>query len=901
MSTDDIRLFLSTSGSPNESEHSGTINRNLFVNLTKSREDERPKEITFNLFGNVNYTLRTDKIETADDGGLLWHGHFVEIPEIQGAISVSWLDSREEFLVSGYLHVFKDDYYFQSTTITDAIITKGKKLPWKCDHSMVIDNAHIDDFYENKHPSESSVIDVVAVYPKSLLENVKNRDIKIKNVVNTAKAYVDGSFSNSGINATIRIVGVEECVDLKKSAVKELLCMVADSEKNPDTLQKGAAYDAVSKIREKYKADIVALIAPNASPGNVVGKASAIPVPPSQQNSDLLNSTFAAHYDSEYPNEFLITFAHELGHLLGGRHDRFTEPAIFGAPEFDYARGYISEDHSFVTLMGYPNKYHGRVYENIPIYSVSDKKWNGEKMGVAADHKSPADCAHLFRWSTQVVANYRGTTYPNDYCHLNIEIKPNGLGGTATPSLAGPYKPGTEVSLTALPRAGHAFSHWKINEKDERKVKTISLKMDKSIKISANFVSLKDQEPKLTVDESINKLKDHFDITIKPHEGKNEAGVTVSVTVAPKSNDLPSFEYFGWFWSINGKRTHRHFVDGLSFIMEDDVVLSASPNSTIEKTGYYADFGINAYSEYGVRVLDGLRRASSKKKVCYSLIGAPDSVKIVGDGIVTTDDHGLAKIKIYGGKAGTRPSKFIIRVEVLDEPGSEQYYSASLHEYIFEIKENGNLNRVIRSGDKLHPVTIRLLKNGVPEKNVTIPLGVVRIDGESGSGVSLLDKSIKTNDKGEAIIHFSSVHDDHGNSYVIFPASESFGRINILGIDVFPSNCRFSMRAFRSAYIQRGSIRQGDEPFIMVSFDPPIHPVFDVARSWGDVMVETDSLDIMPDEMEMIFSYSQDFENEKLLRNVIFLNITRKIFHETKFFLENKYCIDGEISIKPEQ
>ncbi|WP_157768612.1 InlB B-repeat-containing protein [Burkholderia ambifaria] len=429
----------------------------------QSNMDRASIQIEFDLSDHLKIPLRTNNIEAIGDGNFIWHGSFVGIKEIQGVFSVVDLLHPEKLSISGHIHIFNDDFAFDSSGAGRVFIRKINRTALTCKSPPTIDLHQDGVYYEDIHASSDSrsIIDILVIYPPQLLHGQDGKGTLSANAVKakvlTAKAVVDSAFRNSGINAEISIADVLPCEALKKRSVSNLLDEARLTGGKP-----GPVYRAISLMREQHHADIVAILALEGGLGaNFVtaGEAILIPEPPSLSHSDLHYATFSVNYFSEI---FHYAFAHEFGHLLGGKHDRITQPLGGGENHgFDYARGFVAEDYSFVTLMGYQKEHDGKAYEYIPAYSASDRQWQGKKMGTPAHEQAPADCAALFRWSTQTVANYRRKPdeTPHGMIQLRISVEPQ-LGGFVTPSLAGPYAPGTPVTLTATPRTGHAFVRW---------------------------------------------------------------------------------------------------------------------------------------------------------------------------------------------------------------------------------------------------------------------------------------------------------------------------------------------------------------------------------------------------------------------------------------------------------
>jgi hypothetical protein len=96
--------------------------------------------------------------------------------------------------------------------------------------------------------------------------------------------------------------------------------------------------DEIHQLRDSKKADICVLLIDNAQS---CGLSAAI-----QAKED---SAFAVvHYGCAKDN---LSFPHEIGHLLGARHDPDSDPTI--EPDFPWNHGYLSKMGSWRTIMAY--------------------------------------------------------------------------------------------------------------------------------------------------------------------------------------------------------------------------------------------------------------------------------------------------------------------------------------------------------------------------------------------------------------------------------------------------------------------------------------------------------------------------------------------------------------------
>lgn len=334
-------------------------------------------------------------------------------------------------------------------------------------------------------------------------------------------------------------------------------------------------YIAVNMARENARADVVLMLFGD-SDGFVAGIASDIPEPPAYNHSALNNACFAIG-GSTRPD----VYAHELGHLLGGKHDRITMPWSSRLdPACDYARGYISaspgDTAPFVTLMGYPaalQPHSAFPVEQIPAYSAADRSWNGKPLGIPVGQPDAADAAALFRQSTRVVAAYRGSDaealHVASMQSLKLQVQPE-TGGMLMPSLPGPYIKGSVVAIKAHPRVGYRFAHWELDSTIVPSAEpVIYLHMDSAHVLKAHFASTGEKhtvkiqawlgEPFDSFGKDMPKKElsaGEFSTSIDPH-GPFLPGthVNVQVTITPADGRLHS----PCCWTIDGDMVYELF------------------------------------------------------------------------------------------------------------------------------------------------------------------------------------------------------------------------------------------------------------------------------------------------------------------------------------------------------
>lgn len=166
---------------------------------------------------------------------------------------------------------------------------------------------------------QPSSIDVMVVYTPAAENNAGGPD-GMAALINQCISYTNTAYNNSGIFQQINLVHMEK-VDYTESG-NSLTDRNALQNPNDGVL------DNVPVLRNLYNADLVVLIVDSLEPG-ICGRAFILdPVDPSQEANGYAVVKRACAVDN-------LSFPHELGHLMGARHedDPTTTP-------FPYCHGY---------------------------------------------------------------------------------------------------------------------------------------------------------------------------------------------------------------------------------------------------------------------------------------------------------------------------------------------------------------------------------------------------------------------------------------------------------------------------------------------------------------------------------------------------------------------------------
>ena len=348
-----------------------------------------PSTVVLPISPTQNITLQRVRY-TTDQRGCVWNGTVVETGE--SALLMRWNDGRITGLVGykgriytveslgGHLHAMVEmdprrmpPDHAALTATNDPRADLRPDAPIKTPLAVAPPAVQpLSDARRGELEAKPVTIDLMMLYTKKAARYYV-RDPA--DMLAMAVEQTNNTFRNSGIgNISLRLVHAREMeYDEVGSEHFDHLYRMVDGV---------GVFKDIRKIRNEKKADIVGLVVDDSSGCGLSTRVAA----------DAEDAYFVVHHSCA---SITISIAHEIGHILGARHDRAIDTS--NTP-FPYGHGYVNG--KWRDIMSYQKSCEGCV--RIPFWSNPRIMYQGEPTGTSIN-----DNARVILEQAERVSNFR--------------------------------------------------------------------------------------------------------------------------------------------------------------------------------------------------------------------------------------------------------------------------------------------------------------------------------------------------------------------------------------------------------------------------------------------------------------------------------------------------------------
>ena len=353
-----------------------------------------PKTLVLNLFDDVVFTGIVEHVEPTASGHTLWGkldgvGLGTMTLVVNGSVVVGTVRTPDAVYS---IRTAGDGKYVIRQIDESSLPPLGEPI------ETPLSPRNTPQQSDDVPPDDGSVIDVLVVYTP-LAKHREGGRAAIEALIDLFVAETNQAYANSGVIHRIKLVLREEVDYIEDGHT------IIDLER----LRNGSDgyLDHVHERRDMYAADLVHIVVGESDYG---GRAQ-------------FNSGDSSSYDEAFGFGLTnyrcggLCFAHELGHNMGLQHDRHA----LGVPRTGSHYGYVNQQMfepgapvsaRWRTIMAYGNQCVETGCPEVSYFSNPEKTYNGDPMGVPADHPStgvdgPADAVGTLDDRREITANFR--------------------------------------------------------------------------------------------------------------------------------------------------------------------------------------------------------------------------------------------------------------------------------------------------------------------------------------------------------------------------------------------------------------------------------------------------------------------------------------------------------------
>ena len=302
--------------------------------------------------------------------------------------------------------------------------------------------------FESAQVEGDTIITVLVVYTPTTVAESPN----IRSEISLAAAWLNTALTNSEVTAQVRIVGIDQVNYTNEAPAREVL---ADAQKGVEDFAR------IHDLRAALDADLLSVWAFEITDFADVGGIAYL----LDNITEFPNRAEWAASLVAYPDPDI--FAHEIGHNLGGRHDRYAEEDDQPGPA-EYNFGYVDTDALFRTTMAYHDECSDLEIRcpRLQYFSNPGITVDGTALGVDANAEEAAHNAREFNENIDLIADLGSQLAEPASPILAMLISGTGsvvsepAGIDCGNACSARYDTNQVVTLTAQYVPGWAFESW---------------------------------------------------------------------------------------------------------------------------------------------------------------------------------------------------------------------------------------------------------------------------------------------------------------------------------------------------------------------------------------------------------------------------------------------------------